>query len=234
MALGIRGEKRVLEGLPGSSWAIQDYRAWASKGKRTLSGTFLKRFPHRKRKVEERHWLHAQTWLSKELLKKHYPGALVCGEHHPNFESYVAWLKQLLPLQTLQGTVCHSVKSYLAPALKANMTRGRSFPYQTTLSLETRGSATRYPLIFLPLFFFDDFDSVKETVVAHLKHASPHCLVVLHLKTRAALSTVAWAVWLISWLSRDYGFEVSKSFEASDHGAELMDFSGIITLGLLR
>lgn len=245
LALDARSCKTLFEALPRSNWISEKYEAWLEKGKKTLSRGFLKRFPQRRRKVELMHWTRCKLQYRKRILRSSASGALVCGGHHPGFSGYLDWLRDLLPREALQKSLCHSVKSsLLSPALKANMTRGRSCLPQTEASLaDVADRLGKYSLAFLPLLDLQDYDRVKTLVEEHVQHLRKRgaCLV-LHLRSKLPVATLAWAVWITSNLAQEHDFLISAPCQeekdapkvVGDEGRGLMDFSGIATLVFVR
>lgn len=242
--LGARGEHSVLSKLPASSWIVTQYRKWLERP--SLSQTLFKRFPKRRLLAEQQHWQQASSWLvgALEQLPRR-DGArrlLVVAAGHPNFQQYLSWLRDTLPHEALARTLCVGEKG-LSPAVKANVTRRRALPLRSEASLEELRESrhpllapppTRFAVVLLPLFLAEHFDDVLQEVEKHVACAAAASILVVHLRTKATLSTLSWALWLIARLADVHGYQLSRACHLPADGSGLLDYSRILTLVLSR
>ena len=241
--LGAQGEHSVLSKLPASSWIATQYRKWLDGP--SLSKTLFRRFPKRRLLAEQQHWQQASGWLAGALeqLPKQDRGRrlLVVATGHPNFQQYLVWLRDTLPHEALARTLCVGEKG-LSPAVKANVTRRRALPLRSEAVLEELresrdpllAPSTRFAVVLLPLFLAEHFDDVLQEVEKHVAHAAAASVLVVHLRTKATLSTLSWALWLIAHLADTHGYQLSRACHLPADGSGLLDYSRILTLVLSR
>jgi hypothetical protein len=242
--LGPKGEKEVLCQLPRASWVRQQYRKWLSSSSGRHSKDLVRRFPHRRKEAEAAHWQKAARWVSQALQQLPSKGRLlVSAEAHPHFPSYLDWLRGFVSELRLRRTLCVREGS-LAPGIKANVTRRRSFPLRTEQSLEQlreagsrllpRGKGARFDAALLPLLTVSSYEAALEQTERLISEAlSEKCVLVLHVRSGEALCTLAWAVNLIGRLAA-FRFRLADCCELAEDGSELMDYSRILTLVLSR
>ena len=74
----------------------------------------------------------------------------------------------------------------------------------------------------------------RQEVEKHVAHAAAASVLVVHLRTKATLSTLSWALWLIAHLADTHGYQLSRACHLPADGSGLLDYSRILTLVLSR
>jgi hypothetical protein len=243
-SLGARGERRVLEGLGPKEWVTQDYLHWLGSDKVRLSWHYALRFPKRLLSSEARHWAMVGRWVADGLMFFDEPNALVVLDHHLKPAKYRAWLAEVFPKELLGRMLCVG-DSDVTPAVKASTTRGTARPGRVIEGLsdlllrERRGDALfrfgpEYSMIFLPLFSAESHEEVKTKVGEALTFSGERSALILSLRSASPLNTVAWVVRIISYLARKFGFKLADFCRMNEDGSDLVDYSRIVTVILVR
>jgi len=243
--LGVRGEKFVLDDINPKAWLVSDYLHWVSNKKAPLAWHFALRYPKRLVSSETRHWTMVGTWVSAGLKLLDEVSVLVVADMHPKAtKKHREWLAGVLPTAVLWKTLCVG-DPLVTSGVKASTTRGSSCPARVQESLldlicnkHERNILFRfgmtYSLMFLTLFSSKSYEEVKKKTTEAMVVASERSILVLSLRSPSPLTTVAWAVWIVSDLAKSFSYKMAGFCEMRQDGGDLVDYSRIVTMVLSR
>jgi len=241
--LGPKGEKRVLEVVAPSEWVSANYRDWIGRKTAGLTWQYAVRFPKRLQSCEAAHWKMVGAWVAAGLPFFQEPTALLVSEMHPKASTYRDWVAGVLPKDVLRKTLCVG-DADLTPGVKANTTRGRGCPGRVSENLtellrkescdDLFRHGTSFSLIFLPLFSAETYEEIELKIGESLIVAAERSTLVLSLRSASPLTTVAWMVRAISYLSDGFQYKVATFCSMREDGEDLLDYSRIATVVLSR